>query len=72
MKYALGKLQLEQGATKAAIASLETGSRLSPASDYIHYQLAMAYRHDAQPEAAAREMKTYEDLKSRRQPSPTN
>ena len=64
--YQLGKLQLEQGEARAAIANLEAGSKLSPTSDYIHYQLAMAYRRDAQPEAATREMKIYEDLKSRR------
>ena len=64
--YQLGKLQLEEGDVKTAITNLEAGSKLSPNSDYIHYQLAMAYRRDAQMEAAAKEMKLYEDLKSKR------
>ena len=46
--YQLGKLQLEEGDAKTAITNLEAGSNLSPDSDYIHYQLAMAYRRDAQ------------------------
>ena len=64
--YQLGKLQLEQGDTKAAIPSLETASRLSPESDYVHYQLALAYRRDARNEDAEREMQQYQGLKSRR------
>lgn len=63
--YELGKLQLEQGDVKAAIASFETGSKLSPDSDYIHYQLAMAYRRDSRTEDAEREIKTYQALKNR-------
>ena len=69
--YQLGKLQLEQGETKAAIGNLEAGSQLSPNSDYIHYQLAMAYRRDAQSGAAAREMQTYQELKGHRQGGPS-
>ena len=42
--YELGKLQLEKGDTKGAVSSLETGIKVSPEADYIHYQLAMAYR----------------------------
>ncbi|HXZ80718.1 MAG TPA: tetratricopeptide repeat protein [Terriglobales bacterium] len=63
--YELGKLQLERGDAKSAISSLETGSRLSPDSDYIHYQLAMAYRRDARSEDAEREIKLYQALKNR-------
>ena len=63
--YELGKLQLEQGDTKAAIASFETGSQLSPDSDYIHYQLAMAYRRDSRTQDAEREIKVYQALKNR-------
>ena len=64
--YELGKLQLERGDTRAAISSLEAGTKLSPDSDYIHYQLAMAYRRDSRTSDAERELKTYQDLKNRR------
>jgi tetratricopeptide (TPR) repeat protein len=64
--YELGKLQLERGDTRAAIASLEAGTKLSPDSDYIHYQLAMAYRRDSRTTDAERELKTYQGLKNRR------
>jgi len=63
--YELGKLQLEQGDTKGAVASLETGVKVSPDSDYIHYQLAMAYRRDSRTEDAEREIKLYQSLKNR-------
>lgn len=64
--YELGKLQLERGDTRAAISSLEAGTKLSPDSDYIHYQLAMAYRRGSRASDAERELKTYQDLKNRR------
>ena len=64
--YQLGKLQLEQGDAKTAIANLETSVRLSPSSDYIHYQLSMAYRRDSRSEDAEREMQIYETMKQRR------
>jgi len=63
--YELGKLQLEQGDIKAAVSSLETGTKLSPDSDYIHYQLAMAYRRSSRSEDAEREIKLYQVLKNR-------
>jgi tetratricopeptide (TPR) repeat protein len=63
--YELGKLQLEQGDTKGAVASLETGTKVGPDADYIHYQLAMAYRHDSREEDAQREIKLYQTLKNR-------
>ena len=64
--YQLGKLQLEQGDAKAAIANLETGARLAPNSEYIHYQLSLAYRRDSRNDEAAREMQLYESMKQRR------
>jgi len=74
--YQLGKLQLEQGDTKAAVSNLETGARLSPTSDYIHYQLSMAYRRDSRNEDADSEMQKYEAMKERRrgehEPPPSN
>jgi len=63
--YELGKLQLEQGDAKAAITSLEAGTKASPNSDYIHYQLAMAYRRDSRSADAEREIKLYQALKNR-------
>lgn len=64
--YQLAKLQLEQGDTKTAIANLEAGAHLTPNSEYIHYQLAMAYRRDSRPQDAEREMQLYETLKQQR------
>jgi tetratricopeptide (TPR) repeat protein len=64
--YQLGKLQLEQGDTKAAISNLEVSAKLSPASDYIHYQLSIAYRRDSRTEDAEREMQKYETMKQHR------
>ncbi|PYX95904.1 MAG: hypothetical protein DMG71_07740 [Acidobacteria bacterium] len=63
--YQLGKLQLEQGNTQEAISNLEVGTRLSPDRDYIHYQLALAYRRESRAEDAEREMKAYQALKNR-------
>jgi tetratricopeptide (TPR) repeat protein len=63
--YELGKLLLEQGDTKGAVASLETGTKVGPDADYIHYQLAMAYRRDSREEDAQREIKLYQTLKNR-------
>jgi tetratricopeptide (TPR) repeat protein len=63
--YQLGKLQLEQGNTQEAVANLEVGTRLSPDSDYIHYQLALAYRRESRAEDGEREMKAYQALKNR-------
>jgi tetratricopeptide (TPR) repeat protein len=62
--YQLGKLQLESGDTKAAIATLEIGAQVSPASESIHYELAAAYRSDSRVADADREMKLYETLRS--------
>lgn len=63
--YQLGKMQLERGDTKAAISNLEAGTKFKPNSEYIHYQLAMAYRRDSRTEDARRELKLYQALKSR-------
>jgi tetratricopeptide (TPR) repeat protein len=63
--YQLGKLQLERGETKAAISNLEAGTKFNPDGDYIHYQLALAYRRDSRTEDAEREMKVYQALKNR-------
>jgi tetratricopeptide (TPR) repeat protein len=64
--YQIGKLQLEDGDVKGSITSLETATHLSPESEYMHYQLAMAYRRDSRPADAEREMAQYQALKDRR------
>jgi len=56
---------LEQGNAQEAVANLEAGKRLNPDSDYIHYQLALAYRRQSRAEDAEREMKIYQALKDR-------
>jgi Flp pilus assembly protein TadD len=63
--YELGKLQLEQGDSKGAVMSLESGTKANPDADYIHYQLAMAYRRESRKEDAERELKLYQSLKNR-------
>ena len=56
---------MERGEVKEAISNLEAGTKLTPESDYIHYQLAMAYRRDSRNEDAQRELKLYQILKNR-------
>ena len=62
--YQLGKLELEAGDAKQAISNLESAVALSPRSDYIHYQLSLAYGRDARSDDAQREMKLYQALKT--------
>jgi tetratricopeptide (TPR) repeat protein len=63
--YQLGKVQLERGNTGEAVSNLEAGTRLNPDRDYIHYQLALAYRRESRADDAEREMKVYQALKDR-------
>jgi Tfp pilus assembly protein PilF len=64
--YELGKLQLERGELRDATANLEAGVKIDPEADYIHYQLAMAYRRSSRIGDAEREIKRYQELKNRR------
>jgi tetratricopeptide (TPR) repeat protein len=64
--YELGKLELESGDTGHSITNLEMAARLIPGSDYIHYQLSLAYSRDSRPDDAKREMETYQALKTQR------
>ncbi len=64
--YQLGKLQLEGGDAKQAVSSLESAANLSPQSDYIHYQLSLAYSREARADDAQREMQLYQALKTQR------
>jgi tetratricopeptide (TPR) repeat protein len=62
---ALGKMQLERGETKAAIATLAAGAKIAPESAEIHRELAAAYTKDLRKADAAREMKLYEALQAK-------
>jgi tetratricopeptide (TPR) repeat protein len=64
--YQLGKLELEGGDAKEAISDLEAAAALSPRSDYIHYQLSLAYGREARADDAQREMQLYQALKTER------
>lgn len=64
--YQLGKLELESGDAKQAISNLESAAALSPRSDYIHYQLSLAYGRDSRADDAQREMQLYQALKTER------
>jgi tetratricopeptide (TPR) repeat protein len=44
--FQLGKLQLEPGDAKSAIASLEIAAKLNPEDEAVHKELAEAYRRD--------------------------
>jgi tetratricopeptide (TPR) repeat protein len=61
--YRLGKLQLEHGDAKAAIATLEAGAAKNPGNAPIHFQLAAAYRKDSRIQDSEREAKVYETLR---------
>jgi len=58
----LARLQAELGLTQAAIATLESASRIHPMDAGYHAALAELYRGCAQPEDAEREATTSETL----------
>jgi Tfp pilus assembly protein PilF len=60
----LGRLQLEKGEIKAAVASLEAGAKVDPTSEAIHHELADAYRRDSRTVDAERETKLYEAIRN--------
>src|SRR5207253_3437973 len=55
-QYQLGKILLDDGNNREAILHLEEAARLSPETDYIHYQLQAAYRKESRIEDADREL----------------
>jgi tetratricopeptide (TPR) repeat protein len=61
----VGKILLDRGKLDGAIEHLEAAARLSPATDYVHYQLQAAYRKDARIADADRELAIYKDLKGK-------
>jgi len=62
--YRLAQLQIDLVSAQAAVASLETATRLNPMSVAYHKELAEAYRKNAQPEAADREARLSEVLQA--------
>ena len=64
-QYQLGKVLLDRGQVSDAIGHLEAAARLSPQTDYMHYQLQAAYRKDHRLADADRELAIYKDLKAK-------
>jgi tetratricopeptide (TPR) repeat protein len=64
-QYQLGKILLDRGQLSAAIEHLETAARLSPQTDYMHYQLQIAYRKESRIADADRELDIYKELKAK-------
>ncbi len=67
--FQLGKLQLDRGEIKAAIATLQAGAKLDPGNGFIHLELAAAYRKEFRQADAERETKAYDALQ-KQQPGP--
>jgi tetratricopeptide (TPR) repeat protein len=63
--YELGKILQDRGQLKEAVDHLETATRLSPQSDYMHYQLQAAYRRVQRVADADRELEIYKELKAK-------
>jgi tetratricopeptide (TPR) repeat protein len=63
--YELGKILLDRGQLKEAVDHLETATRLSPETDYMHYQLQGAYRKLQRIADADRELAIYRELKAK-------
>jgi Flp pilus assembly protein TadD len=64
-QYQVGKILMDRGNLKEAVEHLEIATRLSPQSDYMHYQLQAAYRKEARISDADRELEIYKDLKAK-------
>jgi len=64
-QYELGKILLDRGQMKEAIDHLEAAARLSPQTDYVHYQLQAAYRKESRIADADRELALYKELKAK-------
>jgi len=65
-QYEYGKILLERGETQNAIAHLEAAVRLSPQTDYVHYQLQAAYRKEGRIAEADRELQIYKKIKAQK------
>jgi tetratricopeptide (TPR) repeat protein len=64
-QYELGKILLDRGQVADAVGYLEAAARLSPGTDYIHYQLQAAYRKEDRVAEADRELDIYKQLKAK-------
>jgi tetratricopeptide (TPR) repeat protein len=64
-QYQIGKILLDKGQFSAATEHLEIATRLSPQTDYMHYQLQIAYRKESRIADADRELDIYKELKAR-------
>jgi tetratricopeptide (TPR) repeat protein len=62
IRYRLAKLQIELGSSQAAIDNLKTAIGFDPMNAAYHAELAEAYRKNAQPEDADRELRQSESL----------
>lgn len=69
-RYQLGKMLIDKGELEEAIEQLETAANLDPTKDYIHYQLSIAYRKNSRTEDANRELKLYQQLKTKNRNEP--
>jgi Flp pilus assembly protein TadD len=56
---------LDRGELSEAIEHLEMATRLSPQTDYMHYQLQIAYRKESRIADADRELDIYKELKAK-------
>ncbi len=65
-QYEYGKILLDRGELQNAIAHLEIAARLSPRTDYVHYQLQSAYRKDGRVADADRELEIYKKIKAKK------
>jgi tetratricopeptide (TPR) repeat protein len=64
-QYQIGKILMDRGDLSDAVEHLETATRLSPQTDYMHYQLQAAYRKESRTADADRELAIYKELKAR-------
>jgi tetratricopeptide (TPR) repeat protein len=64
-QYQMGKILMDRGDLRDAVEHLETATRLSPQTDYMHYQLQAAYRKESRTADADRELEIYKELKAR-------
>ena len=64
-QYQIGKILMDRGDLSDAVEHLETATRLSPQTDYMHYQLQAAYRKESRTADADRELAIYKERKAR-------
>ena len=70
-QYEYGKLLLDEGDFAGAIPHLEASEVANSAKDYVHYQLATAYRKAGRAADAEREFKAYREIKDRNRSNAT-